>query len=86
MITELKPYEAYKESVLPWLGRVPKHWGILPLRALLAERKEKNDPVKTTNILSLSLRTGVIPYSEKKPGGKGVSSYLCKRPWFCCWC
>lgn len=32
MIAELKPYAEYKESGLPWLGRVPGHWDIRRLR------------------------------------------------------
>jgi type I restriction enzyme, S subunit len=24
----LKPYPAYKESGVPWLGKVPEHWAI----------------------------------------------------------
>lgn len=31
MIGELKPYSAYKDSGLPWLGEVPEHWEVLPL-------------------------------------------------------
>ncbi len=26
MIADLKPYPEYKDSGLPWLGQVPKHW------------------------------------------------------------
>ena len=26
MIADLKPYAEYKESGLPWLGQVPRHW------------------------------------------------------------
>ena len=28
MIADLKPYAAYKDSGLPWLGQVPAHWAI----------------------------------------------------------
>jgi type I restriction enzyme S subunit len=28
LIADLKPYTAYKESGLPWLGRVPGHWDV----------------------------------------------------------
>ena len=28
MIADLKPYAEYKESGLPWLGRVPGHWDV----------------------------------------------------------
>jgi type I restriction enzyme S subunit len=39
VITDLKPYEAYKESGLPWLGRVPSHWELIPNRGLVRRRK-----------------------------------------------
>jgi type I restriction enzyme S subunit len=84
MITDLKPYPEYKESGVQWLGQVPRHWEVLPLRGLLAERKEKNDPIKTANILSLSLQAGVIPYADKKPGGNkakdDLSAYMLAYP------
>ncbi|MFZ5901662.1 MAG: hypothetical protein ACOYVI_10015 [Bacillota bacterium] len=28
MITNLKPYPAYKDSGVPWLGKVPAHWEV----------------------------------------------------------
>ena len=39
MIADLKPYAEYKESGLPWLGRVPGHWGLIPNRGLVRRRK-----------------------------------------------
>jgi len=30
---DIKPYPAYKDSGVPWLGRVPEHWGLRSLRA-----------------------------------------------------
>jgi len=39
MITDLRPYEAYKESGLPWLGQVPSHWELIPNRGLVRRRK-----------------------------------------------
>jgi type I restriction enzyme S subunit len=81
---ELKPYDSYKESGIPWLGKVPMHWEVLPLRRLLVERKERNDPIKTNNILSLSMEAGVIPYADKKPGGnkakEDLSAYMLAYP------
>jgi len=32
MIADLKPYAAYKDSGLPWLGQVPAHWEVRRLR------------------------------------------------------
>ncbi len=31
MIADLKPYRAYKDSGVPWLGQVPEHWEVQPL-------------------------------------------------------
>lgn len=39
MIAELKPYSEYKESGLPWLGKVPAHWDLIPNRGLIRKRK-----------------------------------------------
>lgn len=36
MIADLKPYPAYKESGLPWLGRVPGHWEVKRLKNWVA--------------------------------------------------
>ena len=35
MIAGLKPYAEYKESGLPWPGRVPEHWGVRRLKSHL---------------------------------------------------
>jgi type I restriction enzyme, S subunit len=32
MIADLKPYPEYKESGLPWLGQVPRHWEVRQAR------------------------------------------------------
>jgi type I restriction enzyme, S subunit len=32
MIADLKPYPEYRESGLPWLGQVPRHWGALSVK------------------------------------------------------
>ena len=79
-----QPYPAYKDSGVEWLGEVPRHWEATPLGRVLIQRKEKNDPIKTTDILSLSLKTGVIPYAEKEAGGnkakEDLSAYMLAYP------
>ena len=42
----------------------------------MIERKEKNDPIKTNEILSLSIERGVFPYSEKVGGGNKAKEDL----------
>ncbi|OLA74123.1 MAG: restriction endonuclease subunit S [Acinetobacter sp. CAG:196_36_41] len=59
----------FKDSGLEWIGDIPEDWGLSRLKSVLAERKEKNDPVKTEFILSLGANYGVIPYAEKDGGG-----------------
>ena len=39
MIADLKPYSEYKEAELPWLGQLPRHWGLVPNRGLVRKRK-----------------------------------------------
>jgi type I restriction enzyme S subunit len=39
MISDLKPYPEYKESGLPWVGKVPAHWDMTPNRGLIRKRK-----------------------------------------------
>lgn len=58
-----------KNSGVEWLGEIPAHWSLIPLRAFFAFRNEKNDPIRTKNILSLSIAKGVTPYSEEGRGG-----------------
>ncbi|MDD7090104.1 restriction endonuclease subunit S [Campylobacter sp.] len=59
----------FKDSRIPWIGQIPKHWEIKRLKFILNERKENNKPVKTDFILSLTNEKGVIPYSEKGAHG-----------------
>jgi restriction modification system DNA specificity domain protein len=73
-----------KDSGIEWIGDIPKVWKLKRLKALLVERKEKNDPVQTHFILSLGANYGVIPYSQKEGGGnkakEDVSSYRLAYP------
>lgn len=60
MIADLKPYPEYKESGLPWLGRVPGHWGVVPNRGLFCRRKVLvRERHQNYQLLSLT-KTGVI--------------------------
>lgn len=65
-----------KDSGVEWIGDIPQDWRMVPLKAILKERKEKNLPIKTTSILSLTIDKGVIPYSEKSGGGNKAKEDL----------
>lgn len=72
----LKENHEMKDSGIEWIGKIPNEWNLTPLKAILKERKEKNTPIKTTNILSLTIDKGVIPYSEKSGGGNKAKEDL----------
>ena len=58
-----------KNSGIEWIGNVPDKWSLERLQWHLDEIKETNNPIKTTQVLSLTNKLGVIPYEEK--GEKG---------------
>lgn len=52
---------ATKDSGISWLGEYPSDWELKKIKYCLQERVEKNNPVRTTEILSLTAKQGVIP-------------------------
>ncbi|EDJ90381.1 restriction endonuclease subunit S [Haemophilus influenzae] len=80
----MRRYERYKDSGVEWLGEIPSHWECLPIRSIFKFRNEKNDPIKTDNILSLSIANGVTEYSDENRGGNkrkdDLSSYKLAYP------
>ena len=59
---ELAPYPEYKDSGVPWLGKIPVCWDCLPHRAIFSEIKEQghiNEP-----LLSVTITKGIIPQSQ----------------------
>ena len=67
-----------KDSGTEWIGKMPKHWDLRPIGSLLKNRKENNNPIKISNILSLTADRGVIPYSEKGSAGNRSKDDLSK--------
>lgn len=57
------------ESHLDWLGEYPSEWQLKRIKFCLKERVEKNNPIKSRDILSLTAKQGVIPLEEKEGGG-----------------
>lgn len=57
MIADLRPYPEYRDSGLPWLGKVPRHWKVARNGTLFAQRNETG--FAQLPILEVSLRTGV---------------------------
>jgi type I restriction enzyme S subunit len=93
MIENLKPYPEYKDSGLPWLGKVPAHWEIRRNGGLFQQRNDPGDA--ELPILEVSLRTGVrvrdfaaskrkqvmTDRSKYKRAGRGDLVYNMMRMW-----
>jgi type I restriction enzyme S subunit len=73
-IGELKPYPEYKDSEVPWLGMVPKHWKVQRAKFLFKSEKKLNFDGVEKNILSLTLR-GVVNNDPKNPEGLVPKDY-----------
>jgi type I restriction enzyme S subunit len=74
MIGDLKQYAEYKDSGLPWLGQVPKHWSVQRTKWQFGHRKELNADGNHTNVLSLTLR-GVVNNNPYDPEGLVPKDY-----------
>lgn len=58
MIVDLKPYQEYKDSGLPWLGHVPGHWGKRRMKFLFKERVQNGFPDEP--LLAATQNKGVV--------------------------
>ena len=77
MSLRLRPYPDYKDSGVPWLGTIPKHWDQRALWTASKLRTQRNPG--NLPLLSVFLDRGVIPYSEGggqvHPPSLDLSSY-----------
>ena len=46
-----------KNSGIDWIGQIPADWELRKIKYILRERNEKNEPIKSNNILSLKIPT-----------------------------
>lgn len=67
-MVKLKPYPAYKDSGVPWLGRVPAHWHVLPARAMYEPKCVKNSGMRERTVLSLSYGRIVVRPEDRLHG------------------
>lgn len=78
MSESMKPYPEYKDSGVPWLGKIPAHWDVLRCKYVFREIDERSIDGLETH-LSMSQKHGLIPSdrlegkhlrSESYAGGK----------------
>ena len=64
----LKAYPAYKDSGVPWLGKVPEKWEVLPVLATYKPKLVKNTAMVEKTVLSLSYGRVIVKPAEKLRG------------------
>jgi type I restriction enzyme S subunit len=81
----LKPYAAYKDSGVPWLGKVPMHWEVRRLKYLLRER-DRRSLNGNEQLLRVSQFTGVTERKradgtdEPNTRAESLIGYKCVEP------
>ena len=58
MTSDLKPYPAYKDAGIEWLGEVPTHWDLRRTKSLLVQRSQKGFPNEP--LLAATQTKGVV--------------------------
>lgn len=53
------------DSGFAWMGNIPADWSMTRIQTQLCEINEKNNPVRVSDVLSLTNTRGVIPYEDK---------------------
>lgn len=61
----LNPNVPMKDSGIPWLGQIPKHWEMRRIKYIFSELKDRSTTGEET-ALSLTKENGLIPSSEKQ--------------------
>jgi type I restriction enzyme S subunit len=85
VISTLKPYPAYKDSGVEWLGQVPEHWEVLPGRTVFREINDRGHPDE--QMLSVTITRGVLRQadlladsSKKDSSNEDKSNYKLVQP------
>jgi type I restriction enzyme S subunit len=72
---KLQPYPEYKDSGVPWLGKIPAHWLICRCRYLFREVDERSKDGKETH-LSMSQKKGLIDSAKIEKWRLQSESYV----------
>lgn len=85
MTSALMPYPDYQDSGQQWVGGIPRHWSILPNRALFSEVKDRDHPDE--EMLSVTITQGIVRQktllagtSKKDSSNQDKSAYKLVRP------
>ncbi|MGE5481316.1 MAG: restriction endonuclease subunit S [Bacteroidota bacterium] len=67
MIRDLKPYPAYKDSGVQWLGEVPEHWEVLRLKRCAMINPRRSD---TSDVLAVDSEVTFLPMERVGTDGR----------------
>jgi type I restriction enzyme S subunit len=70
----VKRYPKYKDSGVPWLGRVPAHWEVKRVKHVFRFRKEINKGMICEDRLALTM-SGVVPRALDDAEGLQTEDY-----------
>ncbi len=75
MTHDLKPYPKYKNSGLPWLGRIPAHWEVKKAKHIFRCIDVRSE-TGNEQLLTVSSERGVVPRSSIKVTMFKAESYM----------
>jgi type I restriction enzyme S subunit len=73
----LNPAVPMKDSGIDWIGQIPAHWDLLPLKRMFFEKNERTK-TGTEVLLSLRMNDGLVPHddvSDKPLGPDDLKEY-----------
>lgn len=73
----LNPAAPMKDSGIDWIGQIPAHWDLLPLKRMFFEKNERTK-TGTEVLLSLRMNDGLVPHddvSDKPLGPDDLKEY-----------
>ena len=59
-------YDEYRSVDEKWVQSIPAHWKMMRLKGIFQDRKERNNPIVTDFILSLTANQGLFLLLKKK--------------------
>ena len=59
----LNPNAPMKDSGVDWIGEIPAHWAMVPLKRLFSEKTERTETGEEV-LLSLRMHEGLVPHDE----------------------
>lgn len=73
----LNPDAPMKDSGIDWIGQIPAHWEVVPLKRLFRERNDRST-TGAEPLLSLRMNEGLVPHddvSDKAIGADALKDY-----------